>query len=608
MFNIELSLEHILRRAFYKIDFTNLAKVFVEEYEKKGIGKLNVFERLDETFVSLKTSWENKTFNDMVALLFSDNSMAKEQPLLLFNISFIESSYDHHLIYPFKKGEEYTFVLVFSFKDKQEALKAMEVYETTFQDIFALLRTGYDHEKFVQQSERRDILLQVMKTFYQTLNSEVVLTEVSNVIKKIFPNFQISLWLTQEWQANSSDLHVQPFLFGRGTDILAEKAYLTGDVQIEGTDRDLAIFVPLQGKQGVYGVMEIFTTDRNHLPSYEIEFIKMLAFTGGMALENAELYKKSHKLVKDLQLINETTHQLNSSLRLNDMVQYMKCKIIDSFQAEEIGFIMFIDDNPIILDGSTPYFHEFHWSDDLVNYINELKETKEPLYLGNINDHPFTLGDYQSALIIPMIENNEVKGIVFVLHHDPFHFSFDEFRLLQSLIQQATLAFTNSLLHEELERLVNTDYLTKLYTRGYLDNLIEHSLQEEENGAFLLLDIDNFKGINDKYGHHVGDQTIISVANIVVECVGDKGYVARWGGEEIAIYMPGRNSEQATEFAERIVKRVREGTEPRVTVSIGVADWHRTDNNKSLFQLFNQADEALYEAKENGKDRVVVSG
>ncbi len=600
-----MNIESILRRSSYKTDFTSLAKAFIEVYEETKCGRLNIFERENESFVSIKTRTENKKVKEMAALLNCEQTFNKEEPLLLFNFPLFDHGHDHHVVFPFQRKGECSFIVIVSFQTKQEALQAIQTYETEWVDIFSLLQSGYEQETYVKQSERRDILLQGMKTFYLTLNSEEVLAELSNIIKRTFPDFRICLWLTRELETRQ-DLHIRPFTFGRGLNERAEKAYLSGDVQIETSEKSIAVYIPLQGKQGVYGVLEISTTERHYLPAYEIEFLKMLSFSGGVAIENAELYKQTNNLVRDLQLINETTHQLNSSLRLQDMVDYMREKMMTSFEAEEVGFIMFFNDEPDVLEGSTSFFHEYPWFNKLRRYIEELIETKEPLYLGNLKDHELELGRYRSALIIPMIENNEVNGIVFVLHSKPYHFTFDEFKLLQSLIHHSTLAFTNSLLHEELERLVNTDYLTKLFTRSYLDNLVERSLIEDDYGTFILLDIDDFKSINDRYGHHVGDEILVSVASIVVDCVRDRGIVARWGGEEIAIYLPKVDIVLGKKIAESIVCEVRQRTSPRVTVSIGIADWQRTDEAKTLQELFRHADEALYAAKESGKNRVVT--
>ena len=82
--------------------------------------------------------------------------------------------------------------------------------------------------------------------------------------------------------------------------------------------------------------------------------------------------------------------------------------------------------------------------------------------------------------------------------------------------------------------MVDHDHLTKLYARSYLDKFVNQSLKNDDCGMFLLIDIDNFKRINDTYGHQVGDQVLIQIGEMLIEKVGKKGICARWGGEEMA--------------------------------------------------------------------------
>nr|WP_285842818.1 GGDEF domain-containing protein [Metabacillus litoralis] len=179
------------------------------------------------------------------------------------------------------------------------------------------------------------------------------------------------------------------------------------------------------------------------------------------------------------------------------------------------------------------------------------------------------------------------------------------FKLLQSLIHHSTLALSNSLLREELETLVKTDQLTQLYSRNYMNNCIENSMKADRQGTFLLIDIDNFKGVNDTFGHQVGDEVLVQVANIIKSNSREHDIGARWGGEELAVYLPQVDLEAGTAIAERIVKKVAENTNPSVTISCGVSYWI-AENERNYNQLFSRADKALYVAKNLGKNQVIV--
>jgi len=99
---------------------------------------------------------------------------------------------------------------------------------------------------------------------------------------------------------------------------------------------------------------------------------------------------------------------------------------------------------------------------------------------------------FESIIAIPIMNQEKVAGFVIVTHKEPYFFSFESFKLMSSLIGHSSLALANSILQGQLQELVDKDNLTKLYTRSYLDNVVESSIANDEIGVFLLLDVDNF--------------------------------------------------------------------------------------------------------------------
>jgi diguanylate cyclase (GGDEF)-like protein len=131
-----------------------------------------------------------------------------------------------------------------------------------------------------------------------------------------------------------------------------------------------------------------------------------------------------------------------------------------------------------------------------------------------------------------------------------------------------------------------------------------HSFERDSGGSLILIDIDFFKKVNDLHGHQVGDEVLIQVARVIRECTRSGDIAARWGGEELAVYLPSVQHSAALNIAERIRNKVQESTRPEVTVSIGVSSWNK-EQMITMKQLFNEADVALYHAKNNGKNQVV---
>jgi len=155
--------------------------------------------------------------------------------------------------------------------------------------------------------------------------------------------------------------------------------------------------------------------------------------------------------------------------------------------------------------------------------------------------------------------------------------------------------------NRELKKLAETDTLTGLLNRRKMDALGEN---QSEKYAIILFDIDDFKKVNDSQGHHVGDQVLVSIARHTIELLEGVGYAARWGGEEFIILLPQSGKQQAAVLANSLLQSIRESEDTQVTASIGVAEY---SNGKHFSEIVKEADLAMYQAKETGKNRVVVS-
>ncbi|OIJ18582.1 GGDEF domain-containing protein [Anaerobacillus alkalidiazotrophicus] len=468
------------------------------------------------------------------------------------------------------------------------------------------------YEKKQKDQKRKELLLQLTKKFHSTMDVSAILAEIINASKQVFSTFEIQLLLSHEWEVGE-DLPVQQLSYSKDTtNEMATNAYLTGKIHIERLrkGKNSIVYAPLRGKQGVYGVLKIIGRHSSVFKNHEIEFIEVLADTGGNAIENAELYQQSRQLVEDLQLINKTAHQLNLNLRLSETINYMTKQIKLSFNAQEIGFFMFRKNGQIkVIEGSTKYFLKESSTEEIAPFFERIKMDMDALFIGDLaSQEPHLLRPFRSFIAVPMVQKGELKGAVIIVHEHAYHFSFNKFKLLQSLIHHSTLAFTNSMLHEELEKLVITDHLTRLYARNFLDERINESMEKDAYGCFLLIDIDNFKEINDIHGHQIGDDIIIQVANVLKENIKNTDIAARWGGEELAVYLPKADKQVGELVAQRIRKKVKEITNPTVTISCGVSDWKQIDRDKSLKTLFRYADQALYKAKRSGKNAVVIYG
>jgi len=159
----------------------------------------------------------------------------------------------------------------------------------------------------------------------------------------------------------------------------------------------------------------------------------------------------------------------------------------------------------------------------------------------------------------------------------------------------------------ELEQAAQHDAMTGLLNRRQFYTITESQLPTQQQFSLLLVDTDRFKSINDVFGHLKGDEVLVSLARTLEACIRTEDYVFRWGGEEFAILLPRTPLETAMQIAETIrvaVSRIAIPGLPRFTVSIGVA---RREQSESIDELFKRVDDALYRAKNEGRNKVLAA-
>ncbi|MDY6980240.1 MAG: GGDEF domain-containing protein [Pseudomonadota bacterium] len=162
-----------------------------------------------------------------------------------------------------------------------------------------------------------------------------------------------------------------------------------------------------------------------------------------------------------------------------------------------------------------------------------------------------------------------------------------------------------------IEQLLLTDDLTRVGNRRSLNERLQEELARVRRYgsplSVIMIDADHFKVINDRYGHAVGDEVLVALAHALQECVRDSDFLARYGGEEFMVLLPETGRDGAVAMAERMrgaLKKLRIGPlESGLSASFGVTEVHEQDN---VDRLLNRVDEAMYEAKRSGRDRVCI--
>lgn len=539
---------------------------------------------------------------------FEEQFATKDSKVLINNSIFTlnDVQYHYHIIMKLTSAANFNAYYIFVYKEEPnltyETIDAMQLIVNKHFEILC----ESTHERFLQ--ERNQLLFQLSTSLHSIYSTVDVLKRVYRSVKSLYPSFDFRFLMSHEYDDTTMPIYTMEYF--DNNDLLETKAFMNNELQIDFNNElhKTMIYAPLTGRQGVYGVIEVTIPTLIELYDADIEFINQSSKMIGRAVERTTLYQSSTQLITDLKFINVATRDLNQNLEKAEISESVKKHISDSCQAEEIGIIILpngenTSEKYIVTEESTSYF-KLSGASEFVSYIYEkLQEEPEPILSGNFTVENLPV-PFNSVMVIPMLDSERMFGIIIIAHEKPYYFSFDKYKFVQSFVQHAALAYTNSMLKEKLRQTAITDYLTNLYMRNYLDKKIDQHMNNGQGGSFILLDVDDFKLVNDTYGHYVGDKVLIQIANILRDSLNDNEIAARWGGEEFAVYLPYYNLEYAKEVAKTIRLQIKENTDPNVTVSMGISLWN--DKRRSIEELFIEADEALYEANETGKNRIII--
>ena len=227
--------------------------------------------------------------------------------------------------------------------------------------------------------------------------------------------------------------------------------------------------------------------------------------------------------------------------------------------------------------------------------------------------------DLEAIVFCPLIVADRVIGTLNVWREDSAPelagtiptFSPEEAQLIKRFASLAALAYDNARRRELLSEQARTDELTGLFNRRHFhERLAAEMARAQRDGAsvgLVLLDVDDFKRVNDVHGHPVGDQVLVAFGEVLANHVRAGDVVCRTGGEEFGVILPNADEREAARCADRLVSAVREATwsiAGPMTASAGVAI--APGDAGTVATLFKAADECLLRAKAEGKDRVVL--
>ncbi len=400
------------------------------------------------------------------------------------------------------------------------------------------------------------------------------------------------------------------------------------------------IVIPLTFEKKKIGMMYVDDFVVRDFKEIDVHLLSILSSFAAMAIDNALTHQDLQKSYEDLENANmeldkkvfefqslfQVANHVGSTLNLTDILKLI-LQSATHITNSPAGSVALYDNekNELTIQASMGFSDDFlkevKWKVRSKGITKDILQAKGPMVIKDTSrdkrfNNPVALKEnIQSVMAVPLNFQDEIVGIIYVDDFIPRDFSRDEKNLLSVLSTYAAMVIKNAQLHLKTRLLAITDGLTGLYNHKFFqDNLESEILRTKRYNHYvslIILDIDYFKKYNDTYGHVRGDNILKVLAGILKEKTREVDIVARYGGEEFVVILPETGKFKAQRIAERIRKSVEEydftaqGFKKgnKITVSIGCAVY--PDDAKTKRDLIENADKALYRAKESGRNKVV---
>jgi diguanylate cyclase (GGDEF)-like protein len=393
------------------------------------------------------------------------------------------------------------------------------------------------------------------------------------------------------------------------------------------------LWVPLTVQEKAVGLVLLNkTVEELSEKFFGIEFLKRICSHAAISISSCRLYEQRQqekedldKTLNNLSLLYNIGRAMTYISDLKSLLKYILNQAIEITISEK-GSIMLYDPDTNQLSIRVLAGLEDEVYQEKVNN-NEIKcktfvpgegvagtvfETGEPIIINKTADNITFIGSSgsyaRSIACVPMKVYKDTIGVINVTNkRGQTGFTDQDIEMLRAVADQAAISISKAQLWE----MAVNDSLTGLHVRRYfmakLQDEILRTDRYKKTLSIIMADLDKFKKVNDTYGHTTGDRVLKSVGAFLKDSIRDVDSIGRYGGEEFIMFLPETSKEAAFVLADRLrigVSAIEMDDKlPKVTISLGISTF--PEDGKSLNELLDRADAALYQAKENGRNQVI---
>ena len=382
------------------------------------------------------------------------------------------------------------------------------------------------------------------------------------------------------------------------------------------TRSELAI--PLMVRDEMVGVLDCQSENPDHFDSETVDLLTLFSTQASMALQNARLYSLERRRASQLEAINAIARETTVVLDIKNLLSNASEKIQKAFQVSHVSMLL-KDDEDLVLRAHhgelTLKIAEGGRVAAGTGLLGLAMSESKTLIENDIRKVPEYVGIYVetgSRMCIPLISFGQTLGVLVLDSARAGAFSESDSEALESVADICATAIQNAHYVERVKQLAYLDGLTGIFNRRFFELRIEEEVERarrfDSGMAVIMVDIDQFKRLNDEFGHLLGDEVLRQVSSIFSQQLRKIDVVCRYGGEEFAILLSQTNLQHATGVAEKLRKLIESwqfpGVPRPVTISAGVATC--PDHGVTRDQLVKAADAGLYASKVAGRNCVRV--